>query len=39
MKALEMVERNLISGLPSALHDEAARLLLEEAAALESQDD
>ena len=38
-EALEMVERNVISGLPSTLHDEAARLILEEAAALESQDD
>ena len=35
----EMVERNVISGLPSVLHNEAARLLLEEAAALEAQDD
>ena len=38
-EVLEMVERNVISGLPSALHAEAARLLLDEAAALESQDD
>lgn len=38
-EALEMVERDVISGLPSTLHDEAARLLIEEAAALESQDD
>ena len=38
-EVLEMVERSVISGLPSALHAEAARLLLDEAAALESQDD
>ena len=38
-EVLAMVERNVISGLPSALHAEAARLLLDEAAALESQDD
>lgn len=38
-EVLEMVEHNVISELPSALHAEAARLLLDEAAALESQDD
>lgn len=38
-EALEMVERSVMSGLPSVLLDEAARLLLDEAAALEPQDD
>lgn len=38
-EVLEMVERNVISDLPSVLHAEAARLLYDEAAALESQDD
>ena len=38
-EVLEMVESNVISGLPSNLHDEAAQLVLDEAAALESQDD
>ena len=38
-EVLEMVERDVISGLPSVLHAEAARLLLDEAATLESQDD
>jgi hypothetical protein len=38
-EVLEMVERNVISGLPSALHAEAARLLLDEAAALEPEND
>ncbi|MYE67524.1 MAG: hypothetical protein F4236_05020 [Acidimicrobiia bacterium] len=38
-EALEMVERSVMSGLPSVLHDEAARLLLDEAAALEPHDD
>ncbi|MCY3560434.1 MAG: hypothetical protein OXH20_04600 [bacterium] len=37
-EALEMVERSVMSGLPSVLHDEAARRLLEEAATLESGD-
>lgn len=38
-EVLEMVERDVISGLPSVLHAEAARLLLDEAAALESEDE
>ena len=38
-EALEMVERSVMSGLPSVLHDEAARLLLDEAAALKPHDD
>jgi len=38
-EVLEMVRRNVISSLPSALHEEATRYLLDEAAALESQDD
>lgn len=38
-EVLEMVERNVISGLPPELHSEATRFLLDEAAAMESSDD
>ena len=38
-EVLEMVETNVISGLPSDLHDEAAHLVLDGAAALECPDD
>ncbi|MYB24257.1 MAG: hypothetical protein F4X37_03980 [Acidimicrobiia bacterium] len=37
-EVLEMVERDVIADVPSVLHDEAARRLLEEAATLESGD-
>ncbi len=37
-EVLEMVETTVISRIPSELHGEAARLLLEELAELESQD-
>ena len=38
-EVLEMVERDIVADLPSALHSEATRLLLDEAAALEAPDD
>lgn len=38
-EAMEMVETNVISQVPSGLHAEATRLLLDELAELESQDD